>query len=396
MWKLFWGSLLGVAILATVVGVLTAMSQFTLDHPKVKGHKVVVTSVGAVRTQEPGKITGRLVVREADYDFGVLDPRTVSKHVFVLENLGPGPITLTELGTSCSKCTVASLSKNELQAGETSEVEVEFDCGPGPHYSQTATIGVQNDPSKKSVQLRVEGRVRMHFGASSSELTLDGVDPGKPAFAKTLIYSEKFTEAEVIEVKTSNPEFKAELQEPEEASTPEIQPTWARELVVTVPSTLSPGAFSEMVWVTLRLPAVKVGEPGEIKRIDVTVKGNVNRGVSISGEEIDFQGMITLGILPLGREKKVHFTIKLKHKETRDLMLERIECTPSFLNVKIEPKANIDPSLGLYDLWLTIPADAPACNFMREAELGQIRLFTKNPFVGELPLAVRFAIREDG
>jgi hypothetical protein len=378
------------------VAALVASTQFTLDHPRAKGHKIVVTSVGAVRKDEPGKISGRLVVREPNYDFGVLDPRTMGKHVFVLENLGPGPITLMELGTSCSKCTVASLSKNELQAGETSEVQVEFDCGPGPHYSQTATIGVQNDPTTKSVQLRVEGRVRMHFGALPAEHNLEAIDPGKTATARSLIYSEKFTEAEVLEVKTSNPEFKAELQEPEAGSVKDIEPTWAKELVITTPPTLPTGAFSEMVWVTLRLPSTKEGEAGEIKRIDITLKGGVNRGLSISGEEIDFQGMITLGILPYGKEKQVQFTLKLKHKEARDLMLERIECNPSFIDVKITPKPNVDPALGLYDMRLTIPATAPTCNFMREAELGQIRLFTKNPFVGELPLAIRFAIREDG
>src|SRR3954454_18890194 len=107
MWKWYWGSLVGVAVLAVAFYSLASMTQFTLDHPRAKGHKVVVTNAGAVKKDQPGKITGRLIARQPDYDFGVLDPRTMGKHVFVLENLGPGPITLTELGTSCSKCTVA-------------------------------------------------------------------------------------------------------------------------------------------------------------------------------------------------------------------------------------------------------------------------------------------------
>ncbi len=398
MWKIFWTSVIGVAVLAALVGGLVSSSYFTLDHPKLKGHKVVVTNVGAVKqdAKKPALPQGRLVVESPDYDFGIMDPRTMGRHVFVLKNLGDGPITLTELGTSCTKCTVAALSKKELLPGETSEVAVEFDCGPGPHYSQTATIGVQNDPKQSSVQLRVEGRVRMQMGAVPAEHDLEAIDPGKPAFARSLVYSEMFDDAEVLEVKTSNPDFLAELKEADLAEYPDAKPKWARELVVTTPASLSAGSFSEMVWVTIRLPATKEGEPGEIKRLDVPVKGKVNRGILISGEEIDITGTITLGILPLGKEKRVKFTLKLKNKNARDLQLERVECTPDFVQVEISPKANIDPALGLYDMVLTVPADAPECNFMREAEMGQIRLITKNPQVGELPLAIRFAVREDG
>ena len=76
--------------------------------------------------------------------------------------------------------------------------------------------------------------------------------------------------------------------------------------------------------------------------------------------------------------------------------MQRIECTPEFLAVEIVPKPDVDPSLGLYDFHLKVPADAPECNYMLEQGMGQVRIVTENPHVGELPLAVRFSVREDG
>ncbi len=397
MWKMAW-ALISLLILgwATVVAI-SYSTDFSFVHPRSRSHKIMVTSTGTrVANTTPQGPQGKLLVPAESYDFGILDPRTISKHTFELQNVGEGTLKLQNLGTSCTKCTVAAMTKDTLLPGEISLVEVEFDCGPGPHYSQSVTIGVENDPSKKSVQLRVEGRVRMHLGAEPAEHTFTALDPGTQAFARSLIYSQKFDRAEVLEVKTSHPDFQAELTTVDPVDYPNIEPTWARELVVTLPKNLPSGSFSEMVWVTVRLPPVAAGEAGEITRIDVSLQGKVSRGIQISGEVIDSAGIINLGILREGVEKHVKFTLKLKNKDARDLQLQSIECTPDFLQVKVEPKPMVDPALGLYDIHVTVPANAPTCNYMRETELGQIRFVTKNPNVGELPLAVLMAIREDG
>src|SRR5258708_24180942 len=61
----------------------------------------------------------KLLVDSKHHDFGVVDRDVTVRHVFEFTNRGEGVLKLKRGGTSCTRCTITELAKDEVAPGET-------------------------------------------------------------------------------------------------------------------------------------------------------------------------------------------------------------------------------------------------------------------------------------
>lgn len=394
-------SKIGIGIFAILVlssvgiGMIVAGSDFYMTHPRFRGKRVKITEYGAVLAQEledgdPTK-TPQAEIEEVTFDFGILEPHAISQHDFVIKNTGTATLKLENLGTSCKKCTVAGISRDRVPPGEEAIVTLEWNSGPGPHYSQTATIGT-NDATRPAIQLRVEGRVRIHLGAHPEELVLDGIKPGHAATGEVILYSQVTDEVDLGAIQGSRDGFAWEVLPVDAATAEALEAKWARKLIVTTPTDLPSGPLEETIFAKLN-----VGDADSAREVDfnLRVRGRVKRCLAIYGPLIDDNGLIDVGVVERSVGRKITFKAKVNDDDRR-LQLDAIECTPDFLKCSLVPSPGIDPAKGLYDFTIEIPADAPVCNFMPETAMGSLRIVSSHPRIGQVPLAIRFAIRDAG
>jgi len=92
-----------------------------------------------------------------DYDFGKIQSGKIVSHVFVCINNGDSAVTLKGAEASCH-CTVAAISREQIQKGEKGFVNVTFDPS---HLSSRfyKTIFVFTDISKERIELHISGEV---------------------------------------------------------------------------------------------------------------------------------------------------------------------------------------------------------------------------------------------
>src|SRR4030095_16311791 len=121
-------------------------------------------------------------------DFAIRARITTGKHQFVLKNVGAGPLDLAVGPTTC-KCTVSGLDKSEVAPGEHALVTLGWNTGKTAESSHAATI-YTSDPDRKSVDVRVSGKVRMQLGADVPEIVLADIHPNESAVTECFLYSQ--------------------------------------------------------------------------------------------------------------------------------------------------------------------------------------------------------------
>lgn len=379
-----------------LLGVAASQVGSSFTHPRNRNVKlVIVDNQGAILTShDQQKPQGKIAVENsAAFDFGHMDPHGESEHTFVLKNTGSGPVELENLGTSCKKCTIAKISKPVLAPGEEVEVLIHWNCGSGPLYMQTATIGTKNNIAGSSIQLKVEGRVRMNLASQPEEIVLEGISPAKPTEGRAVFYSQRFENAEILECKSSREDFMVTLEDVPASDLEASKLSWAKEVRVHLPANLPSGPFEETVFLKLRAPNAE--REMQEYTYNLRLKGKVKKGLTVVGRDLDERGIVEFGFVERGIEHQRKYKLKIQDTVDFDLRLQEISLTPDFVKVTVVPTPGVDSVKGLYDLTITIPADAPVCNFMTDQNLGQVRLISDHPRVKEFPLALRFAVREE-
>ena len=101
--RIFWTGLAGVAAIAVFIGVLTASTGFVYRHwqapdrpMELDGDRVVMAGDADVdeekRVLATTDVRPQVVVEDATYNFGRLDPLTMASHTFCIRNEGEGPL----------------------------------------------------------------------------------------------------------------------------------------------------------------------------------------------------------------------------------------------------------------------------------------------------------------
>jgi len=89
-------------------------------------------------------------------DYGTIEQNSDGKRVFKFKNVGKAPIIISRAKGSCG-CTVPTVPKRPIMPGESAEIGVKYATNRVGSFSKTITI--TSNASKKTIRLKVKGKV---------------------------------------------------------------------------------------------------------------------------------------------------------------------------------------------------------------------------------------------
>ena len=339
------------------------------------------------------------------YNFGILQNGEVGKHQFVLKNTGTADLTVSVEETSC-KCTAANLGNDTVKPGESTVIDVTWKTADYMgDYTQKVLIRT-NDPDMMMVELEVRGKIVADARAMPSELTFANIPRGYTAQAQTKIACYKNPPLEITGYDYLNPDAKdrfelqiAPLTEEEYQSEPDA--TGGYGLTLTAKDNLPLGPFSETL-------VIKTSSPFQ-PEINVPIYGTVVGNISLAGPGWNEESKTwILGILESGtvgkkilwvldRSIKAEDREKIKPGEVPPhIKLEIESVNPDWLQVELGESTYL-PESGVVRtlIHLTIPADAPICDYWGHVQekMGTIILKTSSEDEKSILINIRFAVK---
>jgi hypothetical protein len=392
MWREFWiGAATVMTILASLVWVSTQVT-FLFHHPRTKdqrveidkrtGAAVVMKEAKADSDPQPADTLPRAEVPETDFNFGMMDPLATGRHSFVIHNRGKSTLKLHEGPTTCT-CTFSGLANKEVAPGESTQATLEWNSRTFPQFAQSAAI-YTNDPALRTIELRVRGEVRMLIGCDVPEIELEGIEPDHPAVIERIVYSQIWDSVAIQNVESRIAGLKWEATDVEASALSPLEAKAAQRLRLTIPGDLPSGRLTD----SLRVHVKRNGSDNDIHSVDLPLQARVLKRLAIYGAGIDQQGVIDLGNIPEGKEKRVQLLAKVRDPQ-HELGATKIETYPQCL--RAEFVAHDGEQSGLYDLRVMVPDDAPVGQFQSNP-IGRIRIQTGHPRIGTVELRVAFVV----
>ncbi len=325
------------------------------------------------------------VVDEAHYDFGMMDPGTSKTHTFEIRNTGFQSLNLGTPRTSCS-CADATLLDRVVEPGGSGRVEVFWDPGP---YEKPLDIDITlhtSDPNNDQIRFNITGAVRRTVQAEPDRLALrtSEVD-NTPQSAQTLVYSQAWEDFTLDDMTSTMDGLTWDIAPADAALLAEKQALAGYLMTFHFPDDLPNGFVSERVDFKAA-PSDGSSEPAEYL---LPIEGKITGRIGIYGNNIDATGLINLGVLRRGYEKRLRFVVKVRDPQ-KELPNPRFEVSPDFLKAELHSQTNV--AAGLYFLDIIIPADAPTCLHLSEDCYGKVELLTDHPRIPSRLLRLKFAV----
>ncbi len=337
--------------------------------------------------QAPDQPRPRVFLKETAWDFGILDPDDKCRHMFIVKNEGDAALKIAKAGTSC-KCTVSVLPSGEIPPGKGGPIEVESknDAGGGP-FSHTASF-VTNDPNAPRFELTIQGNIRKHVVAKPPIIHLPELERDKPVEMSALVLSEAWDAFSLKNVTSSIEGLRWDFQPAQPQQLREHQAKSGYVATFRLPADRVGTGFSG--WV--EADAQPTGKEKGAREVRVTLSGRVATVRSVYGPAVDQDGVVTIGALGRGRGARVPLLLQIRGKH-REIHVQDIQTTPSYLNVTVAAQSPELAKKGLYKIIVEVPRDAPPCNFMTENQMGTLRVLTDHPEMPEIvKLKVAFAV----
>jgi hypothetical protein len=396
--RIFWTGLGSVAVVAVIIGALTASSGFVYRHwqdpdrpMEFDGDRVVAGDNEQVDEEKPTPTTSglrpKVVVEDATYNFGRLDPLTMASHTFCIRNEGEGPLQLRKGPTTC-QCTISDVAQKELPPGKAGYIRLEWNSGRDPVFAHSATI-FTNDPSRPRVYLQIEGQVRQLLGVVPNALNLDAIATDEPTEQSVVFFSQVWDDFRLSTAKTSlaGLDWKVRPLDDEARKVHGAKCGW--RVKVILPAGMPRGRFHE--WLQLRVEPQGTAE-NETQYYNLAIDGRVPGRLSVFGKGVDQHGAIRFGVLTSNKEMKKTLLLKVRDPQ-RKLKISRLTVQPSFLDVSLEPRA-ASQDKGLYALTIKVPKNAPRCSYMPPRP-GKVFIEFDHPRIKDLQMHVELAVVKD-
>jgi hypothetical protein len=346
------------------------------------------SAVAKVETGVP-----KLVVDNADHDFGYVEVGKPISHAFRLTNVGTATLTLKAGPTSCSACTIAELTKTRVPPGESAEVVVEYAMRDGkPKFQQTAYV-LTNDPQRSRVELNIRGNATARYRFSPSSLVFSRVSANEPTSAdlKVLCFVSE-------ELRVFDPKFTGEYAEffdaridplsPEEAAKEEAKSGY--RVLVTLKPGLPVGPFRQTIRVKLQLGDGKESE------LSVPIQGSVVSDLTIVGRGWRGEaGVLTLGAVSASKGVSHPLTLLVRGEHRQQVEVEPLRSDPPWLKITAGKNTALNDALNQIPLTVEVPPDSPTGAFLGNDQSGyaEIILGVKNqPDVKEMKLHVKLVV----
>ena len=120
------------------------------------------------------------------FDFGSVFQGERVKHIFRIDNGGPGRLTIGAVQTSCG-CTVAQPTKRQVAAGDSSDIAATFDTSADRGPSQRVITVHTNDPAHEAIAFTIKGDVKVKVDANPSPVVFEKVKHGTEASRQVLV-----------------------------------------------------------------------------------------------------------------------------------------------------------------------------------------------------------------
>ena len=100
----------------------------------------------------------KISLQQIEYDFGTVEQGTIVKHSFIITNNGGDVLIIKDVSASCG-CTAANPDKRELNPGESTNINVEFNTNGRSGKQRKAVYIETNDPDNKKLELKIYGTI---------------------------------------------------------------------------------------------------------------------------------------------------------------------------------------------------------------------------------------------
>src|SRR5262245_13131598 len=323
MWRTFWMVAGGIgAVIGALVWFGMTQATFLFHHPRTHGVRVeidrrsgaaVVVRHAATSTErdaDPAATSQpRAVAEDTLHDFGTMDPLTMGSHEFMIRNAGTAPLELRVGPTTC-KCTVSNLAESTVPSGGSTTVRLEWNTGRHEYYEHSGTI-FTNDKARRSIELRVVGKVRMLIGCENPDIMLGALNPTGTTVVERVIYSQTLASFVISKLDSTLKGLEWSAEPADQPTLQRLAAKHAQVLRIAMPGGSLPASFHD----TLRLSIQPAGKEADPLSLDLPVAGSVARRLAFYGPAIDSAGVIELGDVEQGRGAKAQLLAKVRDAE---------------------------------------------------------------------------------
>lgn len=345
----------------------------------------------------PGEEQPIAVVDRNFHDFGAVDRDRPVKHAFRISNVGKSVLTLKSGGTTCSKCTIAELSRSEVAPGETVDVIVEYlPTSAQPRFRQSASL-LTNDPAQPRIELNIYGTVTAPYKLTPEQLTFSRFSASETNKAEIRVVAyvaddvklasyelERADTAPFFEV-ASQPIPRAELDDPHARC----------GMLVTV--TVKPGLPLGPVRQTIRLDLALAGS-SDVAHVEIPVEGVVDADISVAGQGWNPDAsLLKMGTVKSseGAVRELFLLVRGEHR--RGLTIAPGRRSPDWLKLTVgEPSELKGGAVVKIPLRIEIPPGAPVASHTGNdlGKYGEVVLETTHPVVKQIRMLLSFAVEQ--
>ncbi|HEY2838186.1 MAG TPA: DUF1573 domain-containing protein [Pirellulales bacterium] len=323
------------------------------------------------------------------YNFGFMERSAKGTHTFQFKNGGDYPLRLRKGPTSC-KCTLSSLEDSDIQPGESADVTLEWRAkGEEPHFRQTATI-FTNDPKHRRLELTVDGFLVQSLSLNPPEIVFTGLTREEEMTGKSRLFTSVHEDLQILNHTFSKPET-AEFYDVKWSPLPADQlapgDKGGCEILVTVRPGLPTGPIEQTIRLETNVPNTP---PAELR-----IGGKVGSPVNIVGPPgwNSDQNVLRLGSVRKGEGVKRELKLMIRGPHRNELKLEAPKTDPKELQATLGEPSDLG-NVVMIPLAIEIPTGAPIVSRLgtEQGPSAKIRIDTNDPAVGQIVVAVTFAI----
>ncbi len=336
-----------------------------------------------------------LVVNGESHDFGSTEKGQTGQHDFLFRNEGTSTLRIASGGTSCSACTVSSLTKTTIEPGETAPVTVQWTPSTNDSEFRKEAYILTNDAQHPTVVLVVKGKVIDPVKVSPTEITLGSVTASSELKAEAKLLRSLGDDFSIVSHSLSNTDsldhFDVSIEPLTEEEAKSESVLSGYRIAVKVKPGLPLGPIIQTI-------TLHTNRPGN-QKFEVPIRGHVVSDISILANRMfdSKNNILSLGIVQQDAGKKVTLPILIKgpHRDTIELSVGEITPAANIQATLGEPKSINECAVRMVPLQIEGVKGGPLVSWTGGAdpkEYGRIVIKTTHPEAKELQVLVRFAV----
>lgn len=318
----------------------------------------------------------RIEVPENNFDFGAIEAGQTGRRSFKIRNIGQADLTL-QLGETTCKCTLAKLDQAVVPPGGETVIELEWSSEePNERYVQGAQLKT-NDPQRRRIDLRVEGRIRNRVGIWPQLAFFTDVPRNSKRSLHLNLYSQVYDDVKILNAKSSLAGASVRLIDAlaTETALP-FEARFIRGLEIEYAAGGKPGPFTG----TIAIEYEGRDREGKLNHgvHNLDFGGETSGDFSLQGRNV-VDTLLNMGSFSQAEGAKSQAYLHYRGN-AKDLKLSVDEVEPEFVQVRVGEAQQLSPTMARFPIEAIVPPGSPVVNLSSTAGgLGQVVLNTAHP-----------------